>query len=60
MRNKSVNQACHRKVIEGTKKSGKLLFITATIGLTVSSSLTLGPIIAVPHASAHASRSRQL
>ena len=31
--------------------------MTATIGLTASSSLTLWPITAFPHASAHAPRS---
>lgn len=40
MRNKSVNQVCHRKVLKKIKRNlGNQLFIAAMIGISASSSL---------------------
>ena len=49
MRNKSVNQVCHRKVLKKIKRNlGNLLFIAAMIGISASSSLRLWSITVFP------------
>ena len=49
MRNKSVNQVCHRKVLKKIKRNlGNQLFIAAMIGISASSSLRLWPITVFP------------
>ena len=49
MRNKSVNQVCHRKVLKKIKRNlGNQLFIAAMIGISASSSLRLFSITVFP------------
>ena len=49
MRDKSVNQVCHRKVLKKIKRNlGNQLFIAAMIGISASSSLRLWSITVFP------------
>ena len=58
MRNKSVNQVCHRKVLKKIERNlGNQLFIAAMIGISASSSLRLWSMTVFPCKSVHALRS---